>query len=222
MEGFMKNALNEVGEKKLILEAIEEIGLESGLKFDELTGELFQDEELFLHSKKVAYYSLCLFNSLQTVYGLNDSDRKYLFLSALLHDVGKLQIPREVLYKPVEVTEEEYELLKKHAVFSSEVLSKNDYFTRIVPNVLHHHEHYDGSGYPHGLASNNIPLFSRIISVADAFDAMTSPRCYRKPRSPDCAIGEILENSGTQFDPNIAEFFINIYKMKRMSIGWVF
>ena len=218
----MKNTHNEVEEKKLILELIADISRESGLNFEELTKELFQDEELFHHSKKVAYYSLCLFNSLQRVYGLNDSDRKYLFLSALLHDVGKLQIPREVLYKPVEVTEEEYELLKKHALFSSEVLSKNGYFSRIIPNVLHHHEHYDGSGYPHGLSSNNIPLFARIISVADAFDAMTSPRCYRKSFSPDCAIGEILENSGTQFDPNIAEFFINIYKMKQMSVGWIF
>ena len=218
----MKKGFDETQEKKLVLAVIEDIAAESGLNFDERTRELFQDKELFEHSKKVAYYSLCLFNGLQAVYGLSDSDRKYLFLSALLHDVGKLQIPREVLYKPVEVTEEEYELLKKHAVFSSEVLSRNDYFCRIVPYVLHHHEHYDGTGYPHGLASNNIPLFSRIISVADAFNAMTSHRCYRKSRSPDCAIGEILENSGTQFDPNIAEFFINIYKMKGLQIGWIF
>lgn len=142
-----------------------------------------------------------------------------LIIAAYLHDVGKLCIPKEILNKPDRLTEEEFKVVKLHPLLGAIVLSSFSlpgvknwdtiYNLQIIEAVLYHHEWYDGSGYPYGLKGKEIPLLARIISIADAYDAMTSPRPYRAISiSKEKALAEILEKAGTQFDPIIAEVFV--------------
>jgi len=130
-----------------------------------------------------------------------------LLLAAQLHDVGKLWIPQQILDKPEKLNEEEKEIVKKHVFYGYEYIKSKKMSSSIAEAVLYHHEHFDGKGYI-GLKGNEIPLFSRIVAVADAFDAMTSDRPYRKASSLEDAVEELKRNSGTQFDPEIVEVFI--------------
>lgn len=185
-------------------------GLKDGLEV------LNKDEELMNHSCKVASISLIIFDHLRERFGLTDADRQTLFCAALLHDVGKTLLDQEVLYKKGRLTEDEFEMLKKHPEEGLRFLSAFELGSDIEQHVLHHHERFDGKGYPHGLKQEEIPLLSRIISIADSFDAMTSARCYKKNLSRDCALGEILENAGTQFDPSLAGIFIELVEAGKM------
>ena len=129
---------------------------------------------------------------------------------AMLHDLGKIGIDDSVLHKKDRLTPEEYEIIKKHTVIGAKILEPIDWFKEVAYLIEHHHEHYDGSGYPHGIAGENIPLEARIITAVDSYHAMISDRPYRKAISKFAAIEELKKGSGTQFDPEVVDAFIKI------------
>lgn len=141
---------------------------------------------------------------------LKDEQLNELELLCTLHDIGKIGISDVILNKPGKLTAEEWEVMKTHPEIGYRIAMSTPELSAIAPYILHHHERYDGKGYPEGLKGKEIPLLSRILAVVDAYDAMTEDRPYRKAMSKDEAILEIKKNSGTQIDPNIAEIFINI------------
>lgn len=139
---------------------------------------------------------------------LSKDSIKELELAGLLHDIGKISISDEILLKPGKLTPEEYEIIKTHAESGYQILRIADHYSDFAEYALSHHERYDGNGYPSRLKGENIPLFSRIISVADAFEAMTSKRPYREAYTKEYAVSELKKHSGTQFDPKIVKHFI--------------
>jgi diguanylate cyclase (GGDEF)-like protein/putative nucleotidyltransferase with HDIG domain len=156
------------------------------------------------HSERVSRLSQKLAESL----GLSDLEIQETRVAAMFHDIGKIAIPDTILAKPSPLNEEEYESIKKHASIGYKILMSAAPKTRLCEYVLHHHERYDGTGYPDGLEGESIPLISRIISVVDAYEAMTSVREYSPSMKKEDAIREIRANMGTQFDPKIAKMFI--------------
>jgi energy-coupling factor transport system substrate-specific component len=188
-------------------------GLQAGLEV------LNRNPELMLHSHKVAYFALSIFDQLQQKFGLTEQERETLFCAAILHDIGKTRIDETVLNKTSRLTEEEFQLLKRHPEEGLRFLSTFACGEEIERQVLHHHERFDGRGYPHGLKQEEIPLLSRIIAIADSFDAMISHRCYKDKLSQDCALGEILENAGSQFDPSLAGIFIQLVETGKVQYG---
>jgi putative nucleotidyltransferase with HDIG domain len=163
------------------------------------------------HSERVAHYAVQIGREL----GLSDKDLEIIRLGGLLHDIGKIGIPDSVLIKPGKLTPEEYDVMKQHPVIGEELLrgatldnlSKEER-ERMLEIVLCHHERPDGRGYPHGLSGEDIPLFARLTAVADAFDAMTSNRAYRKAMPVEKAASILLEGCGTQFWPPAVEAFL--------------
>lgn len=143
-------------------------------------------------------------------YGLDSISQKMLFDSALLHDIGKLAIPKSILMKPGKLTKEEWDVIYQHPIVSEAIVGQLPFLTSILATIRHHHERYDGNGYPDGLKGKNIPLNARIIALADAFDAMTSKRPYRNAMAFQKALMIIREESGKQFDPFVVKAFLNI------------
>ncbi len=135
---------------------------------------------------------------------------KEVYWAGLVHDIGKLLVPTQILNKPGRLTDEEYELVKMHPVWGAKVLMTSEKLLDIGRFVLHHHERYDGRGYPDGISGNAIPLASRIICVADSYDAMTSQRSYRTPFTPQQAKEELKRNKSIQFDPEIVDVFLSL------------
>ena len=130
-------------------------------------------------------------------------------LAGLLHDLGKAGISRRILNKPGKLTEEEFAEIKEHPPLGSMmIISEIEALQQVVPIVRHHHERFDGKGYPDGLAGQDIPLEARILAVVDAFDAMTHERSYRKAMSREEALAELERGAGTQFDPAVVEAFL--------------
>lgn len=142
--------------------------------------------------------------------GLNDAQLTDLALLCLLHDIGKITIPLEILNKPGKLTDQEWASLRTHAQKGCDIARSSDELKCIAEMVLCHHERWDGKGYPHGLAGKKIPILSRIIAVVDAYDAMVNDRSYRKALSPEAAQAEIRDNAGTQFDPDLAREFLEM------------
>jgi len=132
----------------------------------------------------------------------------------LIHDIGKIGINESILQKPSKLTKNEYAEVKTHPVIGENVVKHVRFLKKGLPIIRHHHERYDGKGYPDGLKGEKIPLLARIIAVADAFDAMTSDRPYRKAFSPQEAIEKLKENAGTQFDPQIVKIFIDALNIR--------
>lgn len=139
--------------------------------------------------------------------------------AALVHDIGKIGIPDRILRKPDDLTPDELHLLRLHPVLGASILSRMPDTQRLIPIVLHHHERWDGTGYPDGLRGIEIPVESRIILVADAFDAMTTERPYGRVMSPEEALTEIGRYSGTQFDPLMVDAATNAYHEGRLTVG---
>jgi len=158
------------------------------------------------HSERVAQYSTNLAERLH----FEKSMIRKIYWAGLVHDIGKIIVPRSILNKAGKLTEEEYEIVKKHALKGYEILLEVEGMDEIAKIVKHHHERWDGRGYPDGLKEEQIPIESRIIALSDAFDAMTSARPYRDPLSVEEALNEIMENKGTQFDPNLADVFVQM------------
>lgn len=170
-----------------------------------------KDKYTYGHSMRVCYFSMVLGKEL----GINDEEMYELQLSALFHDIGKIGTPDAVLNKPTRLTDEEFKIMKSHPVQSYEILRDFAGFEKIALNAKHHHERYDGRGYPSGLRGDQIPLFARIILIADTFDAMTSTRVYRKGLSYNVAFNELIEFSGSQFDPELVKLFISGMKKEQ-------
>jgi HD-GYP domain-containing protein (c-di-GMP phosphodiesterase class II) len=148
-----------------------------------------------------------------------DAPRVQLIRNAcLLHDLGKLGIPNDILAKTTPLSEVEFMVIKNHPTIGASLLTKNPSLKGLIPIVRHHHERYDGQGYPDGLHGNNIPLEARIVAVADAIDAMSSDRIYRQGLNYDMIIAELKRNIGVQFDPQIAEIAIDLLEKGIMKV----
>lgn len=158
------------------------------------------------HSERVTEYSVAMAES----FGLSRDQVDSIRYAALLHDIGKINIPDHILNKPGKLTDEEFDLMKKHPVFGAQIMRPVKAFQNILPYMFHHHERFGARGYPEGIKGETIPLPARIIAVADSFDAMTSDRPYRKALTLEAAIKELKDNSGTQFDPEVVVVFVEL------------
>jgi HD-GYP domain-containing protein (c-di-GMP phosphodiesterase class II) len=168
------------------------------------------------HSRRVTQLSLAIYDELNDI----PEERRYIELAGLLHDVGKIGIREEVLMKPGSLTPEEFKHMEEHPTIGYHLLKGPRFLRKILPAVLYNQERYDGKGYPKGLKGEEIPLSARIIAVADAFDAMTNDRPYRKALSVEEALEEIRKNSGTQFDPKVVEAFFKAFKKGKIRHSW--
>lgn len=158
------------------------------------------------HSDRVSAYSVLIGKYLN----LSEDDLHLLKVGGLFHDIGKIGVPDSILLKTEKLTDDEYSEIKNHPTIGAHILSNATIFENAIPIVKHHHERYDGFGYPSKLSGENIPYLARIAAVADSFDAMTSKRTYRNSLPLDIVKQEIEKNKGTQFDPNIATVFLDI------------
>lgn len=165
-----------------------------------------REHETGYHSYRVTEYAINLGKHMK----LSDEELSIIAKGALLHDIGKIGVPDNILLKPDKLTDEEWELMRKHAQFGYDLLKKIDFLEESAKIVHTHHERYDGQGYPTGLSGDEIPLGSRVFSVVDALDAMTSRRTYRKALSFEDAVRMIAEASGSQFDPAVIDVFVKI------------
>lgn len=143
------------------------------------------------------------------VLGLSADETREIHIAAHLHDIGKIGVPDAVLLKAGKLDDEEWELMKQHPKIGADILAKSPQFARIAAIILHHHERYDGKGYPFGAKEEEIPMGSRIIAVCDSIDAMASNRSYRKALSLDVVYGEIEKNKKLMYDPDIAQAMLN-------------
>ena len=158
------------------------------------------------HSQRVAEYSLEIAKRMNK----SDEDQKIIYYAGLLHDVGKIRVPEAVINKPGKLSDEEFDQIRIHPVSGYHILKDINDDERIGYGAKYHHERYDGTGYPNGLAGKNIPEIARIIGVADAYDAMASNRSYRKALSQDIVRSEIEKGKGRQFDPEIADIMLKM------------
>ena len=156
------------------------------------------------HSQRVTLYSMAIGEEL----GMTGRELEDLYRASVLHDLGKIGVREAVLNKPGKLSEGEFAEIVRHPGTAVRILEPIPFFRPLLPAILHHHERFDGKGYPSRLAGNNIPLASRIMAIADTFDAMTSTRAYRKALPISDAIAEIRRCSGTQFDPDIVPAFL--------------
>ena len=158
------------------------------------------------HSERVALMS----RQLAIAAGLSDDLVERVYIAGVVHDVGKIGVPEAVLTKAGRLTDEEFELIKAHPEIGARILSDIRQMKDLIPGVLYHHERWDGRGYPHQLAGTDIPLFGRLICLADSFDAMSSNRTYRKAMALDQVLEEIRRCAGSQFDPELAALFVDL------------
>ncbi|HXT62934.1 MAG TPA: HD domain-containing phosphohydrolase [Pyrinomonadaceae bacterium] len=167
-----------------------------------------RDAETHGHSERVVTFSLRLGRE----YGLNATEMKALEFGSLLHDIGKIGVPDAILRKPAKLTEEEWERMREHPLHGQQILRDINFLEGAARVVAQHHEKWDGSGYPLGLKAEEIDICARIFAVADAFDAITSDRVYRKAQSYDAAARELDEWANRQFDPKVVEAFHRVPK----------
>lgn len=168
-----------------------------------------RDEYTRGHSDRVAQYCMLMTRAMM----LTKDQAESLEIAAKLHDVGKIGIPDAVLLKPGRLTDEEFDVIKEHPTHSADIMTPlSILFKKEIPIVLHHHERYDGTGYPGGLKKDNIPLGARILALADTYDAMTSNRPYRKAFEPEEALKKMAECGHTQFDPELLNIFLQTMK----------
>lgn len=158
------------------------------------------------HSIRVSEYSVAIAKQI----GYSEEEQENLRKAALLHDIGKIGIPDNILNKPGKLTDEEYATMKTHVLVGGEILKDFSLIPHIQEGAMYHHERYDGKGYCKGLSGENIPEYARIIGIADAFDAMTSNRVYRKKLDMDYVLGEMKKGCGTQFDPRFVKIFLEL------------
>lgn len=160
------------------------------------------------HSDRVSDYSVLIGEKM----GLSQDELKTLKIGGLFHDIGKIGVPDAILQKEAKLTDEEYSEIKNHPSIGAHILGAASLFKDIIPIVKHHHERFDGRGYPSGLKGEEIPYMARIAALADTFDAMTSRRSYRNALELDVVVAEIERCKGTQFDPQLADVFLDIIK----------
>jgi len=162
------------------------------------------------HSDEVAHYALLIAQEL----GYSAESLRAVRISALLHDVGKIAVPDDILRHPGKLSKEDWEIMKQHPSFGAMIVKDLPYLEDVVSGIRSHHERWDGNGYPEGLAGNQIPIMGRLLAVPDTYSALTTNRPYRKGMSPEEALFEISRSIHTQFDPQIAQVFIRIMEQK--------
>jgi HD-GYP domain-containing protein (c-di-GMP phosphodiesterase class II) len=167
-----------------------------------------------VHSTRLAEWGMRVGQEL----GLEEAELQSLEVAALLHDIGKVGIPDAILRKPGRLDPEEYALMKRHSEYGWAVLRMLPGFERAALDILHHHESFDGKGYPAGLKDTEIPVVSRIVCVIDAFDAMVSSRPYRKGLPYEEAVRRLTEASGTQFDPLVVRTFVSFAEAEMSTV----
>jgi len=158
------------------------------------------------HSERVAHLAA----ELARAYGLDEEQVERVRIAGLVHDIGKIGIPEAVLCKPGRLTDEEFDVIKQHPTIGYNILKDIPPMSDLLPGVLHHHERWDGRGYPHGLAGMDIPPFGRIIAVADAFDAMSSDRAYRSRMSREKVLSILRDGAESQWDPALIDTFLRL------------
>jgi len=166
-----------------------------------------RDTDAGMHLRHIQHYS----HALALRLGLDDKAAREVAYAAMIHDVGKAQVPDAILKKPGPLTAEERREIEKHTGWGDELLSESEEFTAAREVARHHHERWDGSGYPDGLAGEGIPLAARIVAVADVYDALISERPYKRAWPPEEAIAEIRKMSGGHFDPAIVKAFVQLF-----------
>ncbi len=165
-----------------------------------------RDQETEDHTRRVTDRTLNLARRM----GLPETDLIHIRRGSILHDIGKVAIPDSILFKPTSLTEEEWIIMRRHPLIATEILTPIHHLNLALPIPRSHHEKWDGSGYPDGLAGESIPLFARIFAFADVYDALTSDRPYRRAWSRADAVAHIIEKSGAHFDPSITPVFIRM------------
>ena len=173
-----------------------------------------KDARTSQHSQRVSDYSVMIAKE----YGFSDEELENLRKAALLHDIGKIGIPDAILNKPARLTDEEYAIMKTHVTRGAEILKDFTLIEHAGDGARFHHERFDGRGYPDHLEGKNIPLYGRIIAIADAFDAMTANRVYRKRQDFDYVMSELHKGRGTQFDPDLLDIFLKLIDDKKIDI----
>lgn len=163
------------------------------------------------HSHSVAMWSRMLGRKK----GLSEEELLRLGLAAVFHDFGKIGIPEDVLNKPMRLTDEEFAVMMQHPLIARDLLSSIDLLQDLLPAITHHHERWDGKGYPSGLKGEEIPLWGRIIGIADAYDTMASQRTYKEPLSQEQLIAEFKRCRGTQFDPELVDLMLEILDQRK-------
>ena len=207
-----KNEMSESLEKTMILaedlmyrrKLLEHKSLHSDILASIKTTMFEKSNETQEHAERLAELS----KKLGRVIGLSEDKMDELELVAMLHDLGKISVDKNILTKPGKLSDEDWREIKKHPEIGYRIANSTPELSHIAEYILYHHEHWDGSGYPMGIAGTSIPLISRMIAVVDAYDAMTQDRSYRKALTIDMAVKEILSHAGTQFDPEISELFV--------------
>lgn len=171
-----------------------------------------RDHYTLHHSENVATYSVQIAEKMK----LSKASCEIIRKGALLHDIGKIGIPEHILGKNGKLTDEEYTIIKNHPTLGHNIIKHIGDFHKngVLDIVLYHHERYDGKGYPTGLKGQQIPLFARIVAIADTFDAITTKRVYREEYDFDYALNEIRKNKGLQFDPEIVDVFLSLFEQK--------
>ena len=175
---------------------------------------LSKDVYTFKHSKRVFSYAVDMADVLR----LSVEERRLFVLGALVHDIGKLEIPRDILNKKTKLTLEEWEIVKKHVLWGKEFMLVTDKYKDLVPLVELHHERFDGKGYPLGLTGIEIPRLARMLCIIDSFDAMTTERPYQNTKSYEEALEELRQCRGTQFDPELTNHFIHYIESKLLPV----
>lgn len=173
-----------------------------------------RDNYTSMHSDRVAVYA----GQIAQAMGLSYGQVENLSMAGRVHDLGKIGVKDSILLKPGTLTNSEFEEMKKHTEIGYYMLQPLEMYKEVLANVLYHHERMDGKGYPCGLKDDAIPLGARILAVADSFDAMTSDRLYRKAMSEEQAVQKLMDNQGTQFDPQVVEAFIKAW-VKQKNTG---
>jgi putative nucleotidyltransferase with HDIG domain len=167
------------------------------------------------HSQKVSQYSVMVAEEL----GLSGREHEIIKYAALLHDLGKIALPDDIIKKPSRLSEQEFEVVRKHPSIGAKIIKEIEALAGMVPIVLHHHERFDGKGYPDGLKGEDIPIGARIVHVTDAYDTMVSARAYRDMLPPELAISELRKNAGAQFDPKIVDIFITSLRKRAVNFN---
>jgi len=167
-----------------------------------------RDSNTRSHSVQVCQYALAIGAELS----FSPKRLKQLEIAALLHDIGKISVETFILRKSVALDDLEVMAIRYHPILAVRMLEPVKQLAGVIPFIRHHHEHYDGSGYPDGIRGDQIPLEARILTVADSFEAMTSNRPYRKAMIPQEALGELQEKAGTQFDPQVVQAFCTVFE----------
>jgi putative nucleotidyltransferase with HDIG domain len=174
-----------------------------------------EDDSAGEHCERVAANARTLGEAL----GLGRHELEELYWAGLLHDIGKVTVPREILRKPGGLTLEEYLVMRRHARLGANLLSSIGSFRRVAEGVGSHHERFDGSGYPGGLRGEDIPLYGRILAVVDVFEALSSDRPYRRALTREDALAELRRSAGSQFDPRLVDLYERLYGEGRIQVA---